>query len=661
MKKIKLVSLALENVGGVQKFKHVFDGKDATVTAQNGTGKTTLFTSIMWLLFNKNTEGKTQFGIRPVDANQIPARGLTVSVEAVFDIDGECITLKKINTENVDKSEKVTGFTSDYEIDGVPGKLKKEFDGCVAGIVGEEAFKALTDLNYFNSLPWAEQRKILIALAGNFGTPTGFEDLIESASGKKLDDYKKVLKRQRNGDGNTKGYKTEKDEIPVRIEEVQKRLGEYVGGMNNTELDGKRVQLKTRLQQIRTEREEVAKSETKRNEQLEQINVLKGKRVQVERDLANDTSGVQAFMDERLALDTVCIEIAGKHKEAAGMLERAIKDRGACTTALNEHITAYNKAKIDLPAEVTKLAESIDKVVETCPTCMRKLEDDKIEAAVAVVQQAINDAEAKNVETLKGMRVTGRNLKKDVNAAKVAVENCEKGVASCKAILQEATEKRDARKVEIDAAIQNNQTVDPKTDSLWQTYNTGIAELENGLVKPVGDQLKALDDERDDIQEEVEKITATLSQTDQIEQDKTRLEDLGKREKELAQLIADIDAKLERIAEYGKAESELIENAVNGMFEHVKFKLFDIRLNEGIKDTCVATYNGVSYPDLSTGQRILVGIDIINVLSEHYGVSSVLFIDRSETFTMWDKIKALGQVIKLKAAEGVTALTVEQE
>ena len=100
MKTIKLVELELENVGGVKSFYHDFNGEDAIVKAQNGVGKTTLYTSVLWLLFNKNTEGKTAFGIRPVHTDKTPVRGLTVSVRATFDVDGEITTLKKINTEN---------------------------------------------------------------------------------------------------------------------------------------------------------------------------------------------------------------------------------------------------------------------------------------------------------------------------------------------------------------------------------------------------------------------------------------------------------------------------------------------------------------------------------------------------------------------------------
>ena len=119
------------------------------------------------------------------------------------------------------------------------------------------------------------------------------------------------------------------------------------------------------------------------------------------------------------------------------------------------------------------------------------------------------------------------------------------------------------------------------------------------------------------------------------------------------------DAQLHDIDLYNKAESELIESAVNGKFDHTEFKLFDYRLNGEIKETCLATYKGVDYGDASTGQQIYVGIDIINVLSVHYDMSVVLFIDHIESLTL--PITADTQVIGLCAKHGVKELKIEIE
>ncbi|MCK5617151.1 hypothetical protein KAR91_85600, partial [Candidatus Pacearchaeota archaeon] len=414
-------------------------------------------------------------------------------------------------------------------------------------------------------------------------------------------------------------------------------------------------------------RDEIAKSETKRNEQNAQINTLKDKRAGAERDLANDTSNMKPLLDEKLELNNICIEITGRLTEANYSRGQAVKDRDANTKKISSHLALYNKAKVDLPAGIAKLEEAVENVIDTCPTCRRGLDSDEIEKAKDVARQAITDAKAQNEETLKSMRVTGNSIGDDITAAKDLIEARDKDAASLTAQLEAASEKRDTRSAVIDSTIKNRDAVDPKTDPLWQKYDTAIADLESGLVESVTDELEKLDKERDEKQAEVDKINALLANSDTIKDCADRITVYLAREKELAQLIADIDRLLDEIDEYGKEESRLIEEAVNGMFEHVEFKLFKELLKESSNSTpvtvptCVATYNGVLYPDLSTGQKILVKIDIRNTLCRLYGIEPVLFLDHAEVFTLWDKIGPLGQVIKLKAVEGVKELTIEME
>jgi hypothetical protein len=60
---------------------------------------------------------------------------------------------------------------------------------------------------------------------------------------------------------------------------------------------------------------------------------------------------------------------------------------------------------------------------------------------------------------------------------------------------------------------------------------------------------------------------------------------------------------------------------------------------------------------MSTGQKIICGVDVINVLSEHYVVSVPLFVDHAESLTL--PLEAKSQTIELYAEEGVDELQVE--
>src|SRR5690606_14901248 len=122
-----------------------------------------------------------------------------------------------------------------------------------------------------------------------------------------------------------------------------------------------------------------------------------------------------------------------------------------------------------------------------------------------------------------------------------------------------------------------------------------------------------------------------LNNTDQIAKIDLRIQELKDQEKSMSQELASLEKQEFAAEKYEKAKSEELENRVNGMFKFAKFKLFKPLINGGEEPTCQTTYNGVPFSDLNTAGKILVGIDIINTLSAHYGVVVPVFLDNRES------------------------------
>jgi hypothetical protein len=145
--------------------------------------------------------------------------------------------------------------------------------------------------------------------------------------------------------------------------------------------------------------------------------------------------------------------------------------------------------------------------------------------------------------------------------------------------------------------------------------------------------------------------------------DRARVQELTAREAELAQLIADIDKMLCDIRDYKRAEAEIITEKVNGLFRHVTFKMFEPRLSEDAEDKpcCEAIYKktGAPYAEMSFGERLFCGVDIINTCARYYGVIPPLFLDHAESITLPIETKA--QTIELRAVEGVKQLQVQSK
>ena len=118
---MRLKRIEVKNFKGIGLFESDF-GSENIIEGENGVGKTSVYDAWLWLLFGKNSEGRSDFKLRPYDNENNAVEGLVVMVEATVEVAGETVTLKKEQHENVVKG-KVTGFTTKCWINEVPKKV----------------------------------------------------------------------------------------------------------------------------------------------------------------------------------------------------------------------------------------------------------------------------------------------------------------------------------------------------------------------------------------------------------------------------------------------------------------------------------------------------------------------------------------------------------
>ena len=125
-----------------------------------------------------------------------------------------------------------------------------------------------------------------------------------------------------------------------------------------------------------------------------------------------------------------------------------------------------------------------------------------------------------------------------------------------------------------------------------------------------------------------------------------RIAELETQFKTLNDSISELEGIEFTMQEFSKRKSSLIGDRVNGLFKLVKFKMFDTQVNGAEVETCVATVNGVPYNDgLNQAMRVNAGLDIINAISKHIGVSAPIFIDQAESIN--DLIPTNSQLVRL--------------
>ena len=94
--RISFRKLTIRNFKGVKDITIEFNGTITEILGANHTGKTTTADAIHWVLFGKNSDGATVFGIDPKDENNNIIHHLENSVELVMTADDREITLQKV-------------------------------------------------------------------------------------------------------------------------------------------------------------------------------------------------------------------------------------------------------------------------------------------------------------------------------------------------------------------------------------------------------------------------------------------------------------------------------------------------------------------------------------------------------------------------------------
>jgi len=105
-----------------------------------------------------------------------------------------------------------------------------------------------------------------------------------------------------------------------------------------------------------------------------------------------------------------------------------------------------------------------------------------------------------------------------------------------------------------------------------------------------------------------------------------------------------------------KNSAKALETAVNGKFKIARFQLFTTQKNGEEVECCDIIYpNGST--NLSTGERLQTGIDIINTLTAFYGVDAPIFVDNAESISL--PYETESQVIRLIVSPEDKILKVE--
>ena len=660
MEEIKLISMEIKNFKRIKDSGVLlFDGNSIEIRGENETGKSTIADAFFWCLFGKNSNDAKVFSVKPIDKiTKEEIHYLETSVEVVLSVNGVEKKFKRIMTENWtskrgSEDKTYNGNVTEGFINDVPKKIT-DYQKEVGAVIDEELFKLLTSTTYFNSLHWTKQRDIIFRLV------QGVDDtyiinqkqelaplLAELVGGKSIDD----LKAQKSVE--MKSYDKKISTLPSEIKtlmEIEYDLPEdFNPEKNQVLLDFKSKKRDELLMQ--------SSSQTKslKAEEIEQtIYSIKSanRKLETEKEVLLDDAERSkniALGEIKTKINTFKKSLAVKDEDIKALSDRVIKGQKVLEESLAK--------RENLIAEFKEIkARVFTTETDTCPTCGSKWSQDKI----GEFEKHFNVEKAKAIEKNKE---NGIALKVEIEKYQKAIEELNNKIKYLEMEKEELSAEIEILEKEV-KEIENTELITntSKIDAQIETNNGRLKLLETELENI--EKLSEEDDSTNQIQSELDALQEEIELLSKYKvnyfNDKTRKENiiLKEQEKEKAKREYEKANKvMTLIGKFIEFKGQYLADSINRPFKIVKFKLSKTNELAGtIEDTCIATVDGVPFPDVNTGAKIQAGLDIISGLQEIYQVRMPIFIDNAEAVTHW-MIDLNCQQIKLYADEKYKTLT----
>ena len=642
---MKLTKLELLNFKGLKSFTINLNG-DVVIRGDNATGKTTVFDSVCWLLFGKDSLDRADFEIKTLDGGE-PIHKVNHEVTGTFTLDeGGTVELKRVYREKYSSPRggevTLTGHTTDYFVDGVP-KKEKEYKEIVNSLVDENIFKLITNPLYFNeTYSWQNRRKLLLEMCGDISDEdviaeySELKALTDILSGHSVDDHRKVVAAKKTA------INKELDMIPVRIDEA---------------LRGKPT--------IDTPRDVLIQEISLATTTLETLEADKALLVNghavvdtraelrdVQRRLMARESELQMEYKKQSALksneyDMVVSELnnlSSKVESTKHRLDTSNRDIQRIESVIDELM--YQRQQVNEDAFVMDIDEA-------CPTCGQKLPAEQIQAAREKAETKFNLRKSKQLE----------ELNQSIELKQQDIENIKKRDAGLEPVetLEALIKAKELVKQTITDEIGQLTAPVLDDDSIYADLKAEEFMLQMKLDESNTDhseEIADIDKRIATTKEHRFNLETELNKYEEAKRIDTRVAELESQQAELAAEKSKLDEASYLMDEFVKAKVNMLEDVINSRFKLARFKMFNIMLNGNVEECCETTYKGVSYRSMNNAARINVGLDIINALTSYFKVNAPVFIDNAEAVTEFVPVNS--QTIKLIVDESEPQLVVKE-
>lgn len=650
MEKITIEKMSINHFKGIKKLDIEFK-QNTSIFGANATGKSTVFDAFIWVLFGKDSAGKTDFNIKPLDSQGKATSRVESDVAILILTDDNGLkfehNFRKVYSEKWTKkrgsNETVfTGNEVQYFYNDVPYKMA-EFQSRVSEIIKEDVFRLITNLSYFHSLNKKIRREILISIAGEVSdTDIAASDSKFSIVTDLINQRKSIEEYRRELAAKKRKIKDELEKIPTRIDEVQKNAPAELDWAG---IKVERAELEERLADVQKQIDDKAQ----RDKAFNELKVAKQQAIFRKQNEIDEFRN-QLKREINAQLHDQQIEVI-KGKNALASHEQNARNAAESIKRAEQAIEQINADLVKKRAEFEevngqKFDFNADECV--CPVCKRQYDENHLQNTKEEALEKFNQSKAVKVAAIRkagidlNERLSIHQQEKTAYEAELVKYNDLYELAKAELekqekVLQSLTESAEANTGSIESSEQ--------LAALSAEYLTMQNEFDQ--LKPEDDSelLQTLSGQRSTISLKIRECDSLLHNETIIAQNAARIQELKEQESRYSQELANFEADENILAEFEKRRMTAVENNVNRLFKYVKFRMFDTQVDGQEVPTCDTLVDGVPFEDANTASKINAGIDIINVLGSFHNVSAPIFIDNRESVT--EIIPTNAQVINL--------------
>lgn len=649
MRKIFVKSLSLVNFKGVRELDLQFVDGENMIGGSNGTGKTTVFDAFTWLMFGKDSTGRSDsnFNIKTLDDAGKPIYHLDHSVVAVMCVDGTDVKLERKYVEVWQKQSGTTDMflknhKTEFFVNDVKCATKKEYDAEVNEIINESVYKMITNPWYFPQLSADNQKSMLIDMAGEVSdedvaaTNKNFAKFLEDLNGKPMEKMAKEIQAKKRACNEIL------DRIPSQIETAENVMPEA------EDWDAIDAEIKNKLKEIEDIDATIADKSKVNEKEYERKASIQNQIGDAKLELANVKNEIRANASQ--ARNVVIQELNNIQLQIQGN-DNMIKSTNRLIENQEKEIESKEINVKALREEYKKVFASMIEFEDgqfICPTCKRPYDAADIEAKKKELTENFNTDKA---DKLKKIQEKGKALNAALEEMKQTLATYKKELAKHEESVLTLQKKKSEKEAEMPEPVDEANIID--TDQRVIDLQNKIVDLENQLnvgIKVI--DVSELREQKRVANEALQGLYKRAAKKEQIERTRKEIEDLEKKQASNNQVLADCEQWERLHIQFQKAKDEELLKRINGMFEVVSFSFLSTQLNGNEKLTCVCTVNGTPYPDVNNAGKINAGLDIINAICKAKGVTAPIFVDNAESVN--DILKTYSQKIMLYVTKDST-------